>query len=134
MTQKFLDFSAGKGNNLKEEGVKDGMNWCLCAHRWQEAMKAVQDGQLSDDGVPRVHLHASDKSALDVVSYKDLKKYAVQTAGESTRQSTAQRPEGEHSIAKESKEISGNQPSDAPGAGKNQSRGGQISETSSSRG
>lgn len=136
MTQAFLDFTAGKGNNLKDVGIKPGMRWCLCAHRWQEAMKAAQDGELSQDAVPRVHLHASGKDALDTVSYKDLKQYAVQEAGESQRQGGQHAPEGTFSIAKESQEIGGDQPTEAPGAGRWQGTGrkGEIVPTDGSRG
>ena len=75
VTQAFLDYTQSKGNNLTQNGVKDGMKWCLCASRWKEAYEAFEAGQLSEDAVPKVHLHASDAKALDVVSLGDLSKF-----------------------------------------------------------
>ena len=135
--EDFLDFTTSRGNNLKDVGVKPGMRWCLCAHRWQEAMQAAQEGEISQDAVPRVYLHASGKAALDTVSYKELKRYAVQEAGEgSQRQGGDHTPEGTEGLARESKDIGGDQPTAAPGAGKWQGTGsnGQIVNTDSSSG
>jgi hypothetical protein len=135
VNQDFLDFSESKGNNLKKTGVKDGMKWCLCAHRWQEAMQAAQDGKLSQAAVPRVHLHASENKALDTVSYKDLKKYAADSeAGESGRQENSHDPNEHRGIAKTSKEIGGDQPTVAPGAGKWQGNRQEVTNTDGSRG
>ena len=135
MTQPFLDFTASKGNNLKDKGITAGMHWCLCAHRWQEAMQAAQDGQLSKDDVPKVYLHASDRAALNMVSYKDLKQYSKMEAQEhSDRQGSDHTPESGNSITKESKDIGGSQPTVAPGAGKDQSKKGEITEAPTSRG
>lgn len=91
-------------------------------------MQAFQDGQLSKDAVPRVHLHASDKAALDTVSYKDLKEYGAEAeaGGASTRQGGHHSTENSQSIVKESKEIGSAQPTEAPGAGRNQSKSGEI--------
>ena len=77
VNEAFLDFTSSKGNNLRDAGVKPGMKWCLCASRWKEAFDAASKGNLSKDAVPKVHLHASDESALKTVSYKDLKQYAA---------------------------------------------------------
>ena len=77
VSNDFLDFSANKGNNLKDKGVKDGMKWCLCAHRWLEAMEAAQNGQLSKEAVPKVYPHATHESALNQVRYADLMKYSA---------------------------------------------------------
>ncbi|KAK3696415.1 hypothetical protein LTR37_017986 [Vermiconidia calcicola] len=135
VTQPFLDFSASKGNNLKDKGITDGMKWCLCAHRWQEAMQAAQNGELKREDVPKVHIHATDKSTLDTVTYKDLKAFAAESeAGNSGRQGSHHNPEEHRGIAGTSKEIGGDQPTEAPGAGKNQSKGGEITQTDSSRG
>ena len=135
VNQDFLDFSASKGNNLKDVGIKAGMKWCLCAHRWQEAMQAAQSGEISQQAVPRVHLHATDKAALDTLSYKDLKSYAAEAeAGGSVRQGAHHSPENTQSIAKESQSIGGDQPTEAPGAGKNQSKSGEVNNTSGNRG
>ncbi len=135
MNADFLDFTASKGNNLKDAGVKPGMKWCLCASRWQEAMKAAQEGELKKEAVPRVFLHASDKAALDVVSYKDLKVWAAEAENTgSPRQGSHQSPENSQSIAKESQSIGGDQPKDGPRAGESQNKTGQQSSTSGNRG
>ena len=98
-------------------------------------MKAAQDGELSEADVPRVHLHASDKRALDVVGYKDLKKFAADPeAQESGRQGAHHNPEEHRGIASESKEIGSAQPTVAPGAGRWQGNTGEITEASGSRG
>ena len=99
-------------------------------------MKAAQDGQLDQQAVPKVHLHASDKRALEVLEYKDLKKYAAEpeaTAG-SPRQGDHHRPEGTGGVARESQEIGGAQPTVAPGAGRMQTGQGEVTGTSGSRG
>lgn len=100
-------------------------------------MQAAQDGQLNKAAVPKVHLHASDKRALDVVSYKDLKTYGAEAeAAGSQRQGDHQSTENSQSIAKESQSIGGDQPTVAPGAGRWQGTGtdGEQSTTSGSRG
>ncbi|KAK5172790.1 uncharacterized protein LTR77_002910 [Saxophila tyrrhenica] len=134
VNKEFLDFTVSKGNNLKDVGIKPGMKWCLCAHRWQEAMKAAQEGQLAKEAVPKVYLHASDRAALDTVSYKDLKAYAAEAENTSVRQGSHHSPENSQSIAKESQSIGGDQPTEGPGAGKNQSKGGSAANTSGNRG
>lgn len=98
-------------------------------------MKAAEAGELAKESVPKVFLHASDKAALNTVSYKDLKAYAAgaENTG-SQRQSAAHSPENSQSIAKESQSIGGDQPTEAPGAGKNQSKGGNPANTSANRG
>ena len=99
-------------------------------------MQAAQDGQLSQDAVPRVHLHASDKAALDTVSYKDLKAYGAESeaGGGSVRQGSHHSTENSQSIAKEHHEIGNAQPTVAPGAGRNQSKGGEVANMDGSRG
>ncbi|KAK5070850.1 hypothetical protein LTR64_003824 [Lithohypha guttulata] len=84
MSESFLKFTNGRGNNLESAGVKPGMRWCLCASRWKEAYDAFKDGKLEKEAVPQVHLHCTDKKALDVVTYKDLKGFAA--APEATRE------------------------------------------------
>jgi uncharacterized protein len=44
MTEEFLEFTKGKGNDLSTPtwsfpGLKPGHRWCLCALRWEEAKK-----------------------------------------------------------------------------------------------
>lgn len=88
VTPQFLSFTKSRGNNLESAGVKPGMKWCLCASRWKEAYDAFKDGKLERQGVPQVALHASDKKALDVVSYKALSEFKA--PGEATREGSRQ--------------------------------------------
>lgn len=77
MTNEFLDFTLGEGNNLitpRPEydfpGLKEGDSWCLCVRRWAEALEA---------GVaPPVVLQATHVSALEFVFKEDLKGHAVE--------------------------------------------------------
>jgi len=76
MTQAFLEFSAGRGNDLVTPqpefgfpGLKPGDRWCLCAARWQEAFEA---------GVaPPVVLLATHERTLEVIELADLKARAL---------------------------------------------------------
>ena len=92
------------------------MKWCLCAKRWKEGFDAAQKGLISYDSVPKVHLHASHESALDVVSYKQLKQYSAEpeAANNGGRQTSHAKPEVSGGIAKESKEIGGDMGTTAP--------------------
>jgi uncharacterized protein len=79
MTAEFLEFSRSRGNDLstpREEfgfpGLEPGDRWCLCAPRWQEALKAGH--------APRVVLRATHAGALEHCSLADLKRYAVDLA------------------------------------------------------
>lgn len=80
VTQKFLEFSQARGNDLitpRPEwgfpGLKPGDRWCLCAARWQEALEA---------GVaPPVVLEATHAAALQIVSLSDLQAHAVDALG-----------------------------------------------------
>jgi uncharacterized protein (DUF2237 family) len=79
MTAAFLDFSKSRGNDLSTPmpelgfaGLKAGDRWCLCAPRWQEALRAGQ--------APRVVLRATHESALSYCSLADLKRLAVDLA------------------------------------------------------
>jgi uncharacterized protein (DUF2237 family) len=51
LTDEFLDFSAKKGNNLRDIGLKSGTKWCLCSNRWKEAMQAAKND--NDPVVPK---------------------------------------------------------------------------------
>jgi len=99
------------------------MKWCLCASRWKEAFDAAAKGSLSKSAVPQVYLHATHQSALDAVSYKDLKQYAAEgetpSSSQGNRQDTHFDPDKKkpgNGVAKESTEMSGN-PDRAGGAG-----------------
>ncbi len=76
MTDEFLAFSRGRGNDLSTPlpeygfpGLKAGDQWCLCAARWQQALEAGQ--------APRVRLQATHARALEVVDLADLKRFAI---------------------------------------------------------
>jgi len=76
VTAEFLDFSLKMGNDLSTPraefgfpGLRPGDQWCLCAARWQEALKA---------GVaPKVVLQATHAASLRIVKLADLKRHAV---------------------------------------------------------
>lgn len=78
MTDAFLAFSVGRGNDLVTPipeysfaGLKAGERWCLCAPRWLEAYQA---------GVaPLVDLKATHKKALDVIPLSILADYAIES-------------------------------------------------------
>ncbi|MBT8335967.1 MAG: DUF2237 domain-containing protein [Gemmatimonadetes bacterium] len=75
VTAEFLDFSRSVGNDLSTPrpayafpGLKPGDNWCLCAGRWAEALRA---------GVaPPVVLEATHVSALEYADLADLRAHA----------------------------------------------------------
>jgi uncharacterized protein (DUF2237 family) len=76
MTEAFLEFSAGRGNDLSTPrpefgfpGLKAGDQWCLCAARWREAFQA--------GCAPRVVLEATHEEALAYVSLDQLRAHAV---------------------------------------------------------
>jgi uncharacterized protein (DUF2237 family) len=71
MTEEFLTFSKGRGNDLSTPrpeyqfpGLKPGDGWCLCALRWKEAY----DAGLAPD----VRLEATHEKALEYVSFEEL--------------------------------------------------------------
>ncbi|KAL9116121.1 MAG: hypothetical protein Q9227_000490 [Pyrenula ochraceoflavens] len=79
VTKEFLEFSASRGNDLRQIGLTDGCKWCLCTARWKEAMDANRQGQIGEKAVPKVFLHATDQSALENgVGMDDLKKFAAE--------------------------------------------------------
>ncbi len=76
MTEKFLAFSASRGNDLSTArpefgfpGLRPGDHWCLCAPRWREALQA--------DCAPRVVLSATHERALEYASLDQLRAHAV---------------------------------------------------------
>ncbi|EMD86958.1 hypothetical protein COCC4DRAFT_171808 [Bipolaris maydis ATCC 48331] len=75
VSKEFLDFSAARGNDLRQVGLTDGCKWCLCVSRWKEAFDARTG--LDDKKVPKVVLKATNEKALRGVSMEDLKKFAV---------------------------------------------------------
>ena len=76
LSDEFLEFSKSCGNDLSTPrpafdfpGLHAGDRWCLCAARWQEALKAGM--------APRIVLNACNENSLDIVSLDDLKRYAI---------------------------------------------------------
>ncbi|MDT0619732.1 DUF2237 domain-containing protein [Salinisphaera sp. P385] len=74
MTRKFLDYTAGRGNDLASPGpgfpgLKPGDRWCLCAARWEEARAA--------GAAPPVVLAATHEAALEIVDLDALKAVAL---------------------------------------------------------
>ncbi len=75
VTEIFLDFSRGRGNDLSTPvpewdfpGLKPGDQWCLCALRWHEAWIA--------DAAPLVVLESTNITALDYVSLEVLQQFS----------------------------------------------------------
>ncbi len=74
VTAEFLEFSRSRGNDLitplpqyRFAGLKPGDRWCICAHRWREALET---------GVaPPVILESTHASALQFVTLAQLEKY-----------------------------------------------------------
>ena len=74
VTSAFLTFSIERGNDLSTPqpahrfaGLKPGDRWCVCAHRWREAL---------DAGVaPPVVLEATHANALEFVTLDQLEKH-----------------------------------------------------------
>ena len=76
VTAEFLEFSAGRGNDLVTPrpefgfpGLKPGDRWCLCADRWLEA--------LASGVAPPVVLTATHEATLDIIDLADLKAHAL---------------------------------------------------------
>ena len=76
MSAEFLEFRAGRGNDLitpvpafRFPGLKPGDRWCLCAARWQEASLRAWP--------PPVVLTATHERALELISLADLKRQAL---------------------------------------------------------
>jgi uncharacterized protein (DUF2237 family) len=79
VTSEFLAFSLGQGNDLvtprpehRFAGLKPGDRWCVCAHRWVQALEA---------GIaPPVVLECTHQSVLKFVTIEQLQKYRFQGA------------------------------------------------------
>ncbi len=76
MTEAFLAFSRGAGNDLSTPrpeygfpGLKPGDRWCVCAARWEEAREA--------GAAPPVLLEATHAAALGVCRIEDLRAHAL---------------------------------------------------------
>jgi uncharacterized protein (DUF2237 family) len=76
VTSEFLEFSAGRGNDLSTPmpehgfaGLQPGDQWCVCAARWMEALEA--------GAACPVVLESTHLSALEFVDLDDLRAHAV---------------------------------------------------------
>lgn len=76
VNEKFLQFSAARGNDLSTPypqagfpGLEPGDRWCLCASRWKEALDA--------GCAPPVFLASTHERALDYVSLEELSAHAL---------------------------------------------------------
>ncbi len=76
VTKEFLEYSKSKGNDLitpfpdaEFPGLKPGDKWCLCVHRWIEA--------LEDNKAPNIYLQATHSSVLEYIELEVLAKYAL---------------------------------------------------------
>ena len=79
VTAEFLAFSAAQGNDLATPrpehrfgGLKPGDRWCLCAHRWVQALAAGM--------APPVVLESTHLSVLGFVTIEQLEKHRFQGA------------------------------------------------------
>lgn len=76
MTEEFLAFSKGAGNDLSAPrpelgfpGLKAGDQWCLCALRWVEAFSAGL--------APAVILESTNYNVLDYIPLEILQRFQV---------------------------------------------------------
>lgn len=76
MTDEFLAYSKGQGNDLSTPrpeygfpGLKAGDRWCLCLDRWREAHAA--------GCAPQVVLDATHQIALERLTLSTLQAFAV---------------------------------------------------------
>ena len=77
MTAEFLAFSKAAGNDLSTPrpefgfaGLNPGVQWCLCAARFQQAYEAGH--------APRIRLRSTHHKALEIVELDVLSEYAVE--------------------------------------------------------
>jgi len=75
VTREFLDFSLLRGNDLvtprpqwRFAGLKPGDRWCVCAHRWRQALLAGL--------APPVILECTHHKALEFVTLAELQDHA----------------------------------------------------------
>jgi len=76
VTTEFLQFSKAMGNDLISprpefgfSGLKPGDQWCLCAERWNEALR--------HNVAPPVMLNATHEKALEIIAFDDLMNHAL---------------------------------------------------------
>ena len=76
VTAEFLEFSKSRGNDLSTpmpefgfSGLKPGDQWCLCAARWVEALRA--------DAAPKVVLGATHERTLELIPLPLLQEHSL---------------------------------------------------------
>ena len=76
VANRFLEFSARRGNDLITprteygfKGLKSGDRWCLCAMRWEEARQA--------GCAPRVKITSTNIKTLKFISLDHLKDHQI---------------------------------------------------------
>ena len=74
VNDEFLDYTKSKGNDLSTPsnsfpGLKEGDNWCLCALRWKQAMKAGK--------APPIDLESTNKKTLEYIDTDTLENYKI---------------------------------------------------------
>ena len=74
VNDEFLDYTKGVGNDLSTPsnsfpGLKDGDNWCLCALRWKQALKAGK--------APPLDLKATNKKTLEYIELDTLNNHKI---------------------------------------------------------
>jgi len=76
VSQKFLEYSRFKGNDLSTPmpefgfpGLKPGDRWCLCASRWLEAH--------NENMAPKVYLTKTHERSLEIIPLAIMREYAV---------------------------------------------------------
>ncbi|KAH9861710.1 hypothetical protein J1614_011463 [Plenodomus biglobosus] len=95
LTAAFLDFA-----DLRNSGVNPGDRFCISASTW----KAAVDKGIKE--VPRVKLECTHEKALDTVGIDVLKKWRADPDIEKK----VERPGDEGGLARESREIGGEEP------------------------
>jgi uncharacterized protein len=88
VTQEFLVFSLGRGNDLmtprpeyRFAGLEAGDRWCLCAARWHEALEA---------GVaPPVILECTHEKALEFATIEQLRMHEYKSTSTAPKSTSA---------------------------------------------
>lgn len=71
VSDKFLKFTFGRGNNLYPLGLREGDYWCFCVHRWIEAYN--YDPSIA----PKIRLESTDMKVLEYIPVNVLIKYKL---------------------------------------------------------
>ena len=87
VTQKFLDYTKSRGNDLQTphvaygfKGLKPGDKWCLCAGRWKEALLAGKEY------TPPIVPKSTNQATLRIVDVVTLLEHDISSSGPLTIQ------------------------------------------------